>query len=100
VAGAARELRRLGQEVVETEDSLAVAPRPDELRRIAGSGPVEIETYGDHRFAMSFAVLGCRDLRGDGRPWLAVKDPSCCAKTYPDFFESLESLRKGSLAAR
>ncbi|MGD1030621.1 MAG: 3-phosphoshikimate 1-carboxyvinyltransferase [Opitutaceae bacterium] len=100
VAGAARELRKLGQEVVETEDSLAVAPRPDELRRIAGSGPVEIETYGDHRFAMSFAILGCRDLRGDGRPWIAVKDPSCCAKTFPDFFESLESLRKGSLAAR
>jgi 3-phosphoshikimate 1-carboxyvinyltransferase len=100
VAGAARELRKLGQKVVETEDSLSVAPQPDELRRIAGRGPVEIQTYGDHRFAMSFAILGCHDLRGDGRPWIAIRDPSCCAKTFPDFFELLEGLRKSSLAAR
>jgi 3-phosphoshikimate 1-carboxyvinyltransferase len=100
VAGAARELRKLGQKVVDTEDSLSVAPQPDELRRIAGGGSVEIQTYGDHRFAMSFAILGCHDLRGDGRPWIAIQDPSCCAKTFPNFFELLEGLRQSSLAAR
>lgn len=90
VAGMARELIKLGQDVVETEDSLTVTPRP------LKSG-VEIETYGDHRFAMSFGILGCHDLHGDGRPWLSIKNPACCAKTFPNFFELLESLRENSL---
>ena len=92
VAGMARELAKLGQHVVETEDALEIHPRP--LK--AG---VEIETYHDHRFAMSFGILGCHDLSRDGRPWLALKDPSCCAKTFPNFFELLESLRQNSLKA-
>ena len=92
VAGMARELRKLGQEVTETENSLTITPRP------LKSG-VEIETYHDHRFAMSFAILGCHNLHGDGRSWLSIKDPGCCAKTFPDFFEVLESLRQKSLAA-
>jgi 3-phosphoshikimate 1-carboxyvinyltransferase len=91
VAGAARELRKLGQAVVEENDSLTITPQP------LTSG-VEIETYGDHRFAMSFAILGCHDLHGTGRPWLTIKDPGCCAKTFPNFFELLESMRKKSLA--
>jgi 3-phosphoshikimate 1-carboxyvinyltransferase len=90
VSGAAEELRRLGQEVVETEDSIEIRPGP--LR--AG---VTIDTRGDHRFAMSFAVLGCHDLRGDGSPWLTIGDPACCAKTFPGFFSVLGSLRKQSL---
>ena len=91
VAGAARELKKLGQDVVEENDALTITPRP------LKSG-VEIETYGDHRFAMSFGILGCHDLHGDGRPWLTIKDPACCAKTFPNFFELLEALRKKSLA--
>ena len=91
VAGMARELIRLGQEVVESEDALEIHPRP--LR--AGQ---MVETYGDHRFAMSFAILGCHDLHGDGRPWLTVRDPACCAKTFPDFFDRLEAVRRASLA--
>jgi len=90
VSGMARELIKLGQDVVETEDSLTITPRP--LK--AG---VEIETYGDHRFAMSFGILGCHDLHGNGRPWLSIKDPACCAKTFPNFFELLETLRLNSL---
>ena len=90
VSGMARELRRLGQDVVEAEDSLEIHPRP--LR----SGQV-IETYGDHRFAMSFAILGCHDFSRDGRPWLTLRDPACCAKTFPSFFELLEALRSKSL---
>jgi 3-phosphoshikimate 1-carboxyvinyltransferase len=91
VAGMARELRKLGQDVVETEDALTITPRP--LR----TGET-IETYGDHRFAMSFGILGAHDLHGDGRPWLGIKDPACCAKTFPHFFELLESVRQKSLA--
>jgi len=89
VAGMARELMRLGQHVVESEDALEIHPRP--LRT-----DVEIETYGDHRFAMSFGILGCHDRRGDGRPWLSVRNPACCGKTFPHFFELLESLRQKS----
>ncbi len=91
VAGMARELTKLGQKVVETEDSLEIHPRP------LASG-VEIETYHDHRFAMSFGILGCHDLHGNGRPWLTIKDPACCAKTFPEFFDLLETLRRGSNA--
>lgn len=90
----ATELKRLGQNVVETEDSLQVIPDYEALRRVSKDGPVTIETYEDHRVAMSFAILGSHDLYGDGRPWLAIHNPSCCAKTFPNFFETLESLRE------
>ncbi|MFA5263248.1 MAG: 3-phosphoshikimate 1-carboxyvinyltransferase [Opitutaceae bacterium] len=89
VAGMARELRRLGQDVVEEEGALAITPRPM-------TQGVEIETYGDHRFAMSFAILGCFDLRGDGRPWLSIVNPGCCTKTFPGFFELLDQVRENS----
>ncbi|MBA3848901.1 MAG: 3-phosphoshikimate 1-carboxyvinyltransferase [Opitutus sp.] len=89
VAGAAAELRKLGQHVVETEDALEIHPRPL-------TPGVEIETYGDHRFAMSFGILGCHDLHGDGRPWLAIRNPGCCAKTFPAFFDLLARLRAAS----
>ncbi len=89
VAGMARELKKLGQHVIETEDALEIHPRP--LRP-----GVEIETYHDHRFAMSFGILGCYDLLKNGRPWLTIKDPGCCAKTFPAFFDLLAALRAGS----
>ena len=89
VSGMANELRRLGQDVIEVEDALTIVPRP--LR----SGQT-VETYGDHRFAMSFGILGSRDLNADGRPWLTIADPGCCAKTFPHFFELLASLRQKS----
>ena len=89
VAGMARELGKLGQHVIEQEDSLEIHPRP----LTAG---VEIETYHDHRFAMSFGILGCHDLHGDGRPWLSIKDPACCGKTFPAFFDLLARLRAAS----
>ncbi|HWA09058.1 MAG TPA: 3-phosphoshikimate 1-carboxyvinyltransferase [Opitutaceae bacterium] len=92
VAGMARELRKLGQEVAEEADALTITPRPLQPGQT-------IETYGDHRFAMSFGILGCHDLRRDGRPWLTIKDPACCAKTFPGFFGLLEDLRQKSLAS-
>ena len=90
VAGMARELTKLGQRVIETEDSLEIHPQPLKTGQV-------IETYHDHRFAMSFGVLGCHDLQGNGQPWLSIKDPACCAKTFPHFFDVLETLRQASL---
>ncbi|HYD84667.1 MAG TPA: hypothetical protein VEA63_11455, partial [Opitutus sp.] len=89
VAGMARELQKLGQDVIEENDALTITPRP------LKSG-VEIETYGDHRFAMSFAILGCHNLHADGRPWLSIKNPAVCAKTFPHFFEVLAKVRSNS----
>ncbi len=91
VAGMARELRRLGQAVREEEGALEIIPQPLRTDQI-------IDTYGDHRFAMSFAILGSHDLRGDGRPWLTLANPGCCAKTFPGFFAVLEDLRRTSLS--
>jgi len=90
VAGMAKELKRLGQDVVETEDALEITPQPI----LRGQ---TIETYRDHRFAMSFGVLGSFDLVGNGQPWLSIKDPGCCAKTFPGFFDLLGKLRSESV---
>ena len=92
----ATELRKLGQRVDETEDSLRITPDLSALRAKAVKKP-EIETYSDHRVAMSFGILGSYDLLDDGSPWLKILDPNCCAKTFPDFFEKLEVLLQASL---
>ncbi len=93
VAGMARELRKLGQDVDELPDRLIVYPDLNKLKRAARSG-ISISTYNDHRFAMSFAILGCFDLLENGQPWLSITDPNCCAKTFPDFFTRLNTHRK------
>ncbi len=82
IAAAAAELRRLGQDVEEFDDGLAITPRP--VR------PAVVQTYNDHRIAMAFAVAGLR------APGIAIADPGCVAKTFPDFFERLERLRTSS----
>lgn len=74
----AREIRRLGAEVVEFDDGLEIQPRP--LR------PARICTYQDHRMAMSFTLVGLR------QPGIEIENPQCVAKTYPRFFEDLERL--------
>lgn len=96
VAGMAHELKKLGQGVLEEHDALTITPDLAALRRAADAAPggiIEIETYHDHRFAMSFGILGCYNLRGDGSRWIAIRNPACCAKTFPNFFEVLEKVR-------
>ncbi len=78
IAAVATELQRAGIAVETTEDSLTVHPGP--VR------PAVIQTYDDHRMAMSFSLLG---LRAEG---IEIADPGCTAKTYPRFFEDLETL--------
>lgn len=93
VAGMARELRKLGMGVEERDDRLRLTPDARALKRLAlNPEPIIINTYKDHRFAMSFAILASYDLPGNGKPWIAIEDPLCCAKTYPDFFKVLSSL--------
>ena len=45
---------------------------------------------------MSFGILGSFDLLGNGQPWLKINDPECCSKTFPLFFESLNTARMDS----
>lgn len=85
IAAVSNELKKLNQEVIESQDSITINPKP--------LIPATIDTYGDHRIAMSFAVLGSFDLFGDGTPWLSINNPACCAKTFPNFFNMLNNLR-------
>ncbi|MCD8482819.1 MAG: 3-phosphoshikimate 1-carboxyvinyltransferase [Verrucomicrobia bacterium] len=87
----ANELQKLGQTVQEQDDSLTIFPDFQALKEKARQG-VSIETYDDHRVAMSFGVLGTVDVLGDGTPWLTINDPLTCGKTYPDFFSVLQQL--------
>ena len=48
--------------------------------------PTRIETYSDHRIAMSFALAG---LRIEG---ITILDPACTGKTYPDYWSDLARL--------
>jgi len=88
------ELRRCGYAVRSGGDWIEVAGKEG---TIGWSSPVEVETYEDHRVAMSFGLLGlCNRLAG--KPWLAVKNPACCGKTFPSYFEVLQSLYSKSAA--
>lgn len=74
----ATELRKLGTEVYEQEDGLTIVPKP-----LHGA---EIDTYDDHRMAMSFALLGL------AMPGVCIRDPKCVEKTYPRFFDDLAAI--------
>jgi 3-phosphoshikimate 1-carboxyvinyltransferase len=77
VAALAIELRKMGQDVREFPDGLTIVPGP--VR------PTEIETYDDHRMAMSFGIAALR------APEISILDPGCTAKTFPDFFDRLSA---------
>jgi 3-phosphoshikimate 1-carboxyvinyltransferase len=74
------ELRRCGVGAEELPDGFRVIPAPIK--------PAVIQTYDDHRMAMSFAVMGLR------APGIEIADPGCVAKTFPSFYEVLGSLRR------
>jgi 3-phosphoshikimate 1-carboxyvinyltransferase len=74
------ELRRCGVEATALDDGMVIRPGAPHGARI--------ETYDDHRMAMSFALLG---LRVEG---IEIADPDCVAKTFPGYFGVLDSLRR------
>ena len=78
------ELTRAGAEVEELEDGLII---PGLWARCEPPvEPVAIRTYGDHRIAMSMALVGLR------RPGVSIRDPGVVVKSYPDFWRHLELL--------
>jgi 3-phosphoshikimate 1-carboxyvinyltransferase len=79
LAALARELGRLGARVEERADGLEIVPP----NRVV---PAVIDTYGDHRMAMSFALAGLKC------PGLGIDNPECCSKTFPGFFACWERM--------
>jgi 3-phosphoshikimate 1-carboxyvinyltransferase len=79
IAAVVTELRRAGIDAREERDGFVVNP--------GAPRPARIETYDDHRMAMSFALLGLRS------PGIEIADPGCVAKTFPGFWRALDILR-------
>ena len=73
------ELRKLGAVVEEGHDYLVIHP-PIRVK-IAS-----INTYDDHRMAMSFSLVAC------GKSSVTICNPDCVSKTFPDYFEVLAGL--------
>lgn len=82
IAAMATELSRLSPGLaVENGDDLVVTPAS------AGTfAAARIETYADHRIAMSMALVGLRV------PGVTILDPGCVAKTYPDYWKHIAGL--------
>jgi 3-phosphoshikimate 1-carboxyvinyltransferase len=76
----ATELRKLGATVEQRTDGLQITPG-----RLHAA---EIETYDDHRMAMSLALVGL------ATPGVVIRNPGCTAKTYPAFFQDLAGLKE------
>jgi 3-phosphoshikimate 1-carboxyvinyltransferase len=79
IAAMASELRKLGATVEEGSDFLRIVP--GKLK--AG---VAIDTYDDHRMAMSFSLVAL-----GGVP-VTINDPGCVAKTFPEYFAVLKNV--------
>jgi 3-phosphoshikimate 1-carboxyvinyltransferase len=79
------ELAKLGAAVKIDGDDLTITPP-------ATPQPAAIDTYDDHRMAMSFALAG---LRSEG---VVINDPQCVNKTFPGFFDYLQQLGQPSVS--
>jgi 3-phosphoshikimate 1-carboxyvinyltransferase len=72
------ELRKLGVDVVEHQDGVEIYPSKIK--------PAKIDTYDDHRVAMSFSLIGLKV------PGIRIKNPECVSKTFPSFLDVLANL--------
>lgn len=75
IAAMANELRKLGAEVIESENSISITP-PAKL-----NNNIHIHTYDDHRMAMCFSLVS---LLGTS---IYIDNPECVNKTFPDYFK-------------
>ncbi|MBX3288214.1 MAG: 3-phosphoshikimate 1-carboxyvinyltransferase [Acidobacteria bacterium] len=75
-----KNLRKMGADIEEREDGFLV-------RRSLLQG-AEVDSFGDHRIAMAFAVAG---LVAEGVT--EIHDAECAAVSFPDFFEQLAAVR-------
>ncbi len=80
IAAVAGNLRRMGAQVTEHPDGLTV----EAGCRLRGA---PIDTHGDHRIAMAFAIAA---LRAEGGT--LIEDPGCAEISFPGFYEVLEGI--------
>jgi 3-phosphoshikimate 1-carboxyvinyltransferase len=80
IAAVVAELRRSGVDASEESDGFVV--RPSTVRAAV------IDPHDDHRLAMAFALLGLRT------PGIEIANPACVSKTFPGYFDVLETLRR------
>jgi 3-phosphoshikimate 1-carboxyvinyltransferase len=71
-------LKKLGARVTLMENGLEIIPAP-----LHGA---QLETFDDHRLAMSFALAGLKV------PGVKIENPECVKKSFPTFWEELEKL--------
>ena len=76
----ATELRKLGATIIEGEDFIEITP-PLHVKAHA-----EIDTYDDHRMAMCFSLVSLKNIP------IKINNPACVNKTFPTYFEVLESI--------
>ncbi len=81
IGNTATELAKRGVDAVAEPDGITVRANPFGLR--AGL----VDCHGDHRMAMAMSLMGLRVAGID------IDDPDCVAKTFPDFYDVLETLR-------
>jgi 3-phosphoshikimate 1-carboxyvinyltransferase len=74
------ELTRLGVQVEEHKDGMTIYP-------CNKFSPAAVATHNDHRMAMAFSLIGLRI------PGVTIENPACVSKTFPKFFDVLETLR-------
>jgi 3-phosphoshikimate 1-carboxyvinyltransferase len=88
LAAIATNLKAMGVEVTEREDGL----------EIVGGAPLRgarLQSFGDHRIAMAFAIAG---LFAEGET--IIEDVDCVATSYPNFYETLERIMKPAREAQ
>ncbi|MCR5753876.1 MAG: 3-phosphoshikimate 1-carboxyvinyltransferase, partial [Acetatifactor sp.] len=71
-----KELRKMGISCQETNDSITIFPGTPSASLV--------DTYDDHRMAMGFSLIG---LRSKG---IIIDNPSCCRKTFENYFDVLD----------
>ena len=81
IAAVAIELRKFGVTVEERDDGLTIHPVP--IAKMTGCA---VDTYNDHRMAMSFALIARKV------PDTTIRNPACVAKTYPGFWSDFDTI--------
>jgi 3-phosphoshikimate 1-carboxyvinyltransferase len=79
LAAMAAELRKVGAEVVEGADYIEIVP-PEHIQA------AQIDTYDDHRMAMSFSLAAL------GEAEITINDPQCVSKTFPEYFDEFKTI--------
>ncbi len=73
------ELRKIGANVIEGKDYISITPTKNIIQS-------DINTYNDHRMAMSFSLLALSNVP------ITILNPDCTNKTFPDYFNKFSSI--------